>query len=875
MVPAPRRLRVEHLEEALGIDAIAPRLSWQLSEPATEQEAFRLEVGEWSSGWIESDACVLVPYEGPPIGSRTRVEWRVQVRTDAGLSQWSQWSWWETFLVAATDWTAQWIAPVEADPLPAAGVRPASVLRTRFSVRGDHRHARIYATAHGLYELFLDGERVGDQELTPGFTAYRSRVQVQTYDVGALLAPGEHELRAVLSDGWYRGKVGFTREHDVYGSQLAVLAQVEVDGAVVAATDATWTSASSTIVAADLIDGEARDQRIHDDALEWRPVEIVDGDFSVLCASPAPPVRRIEHVRPRSVRELAPGHHVVDLGQNVNGWVRIPDPGPAGTELTLTYGEALDASGDVTQDHIGSMDFVTQTPIPLGQIDRVVSDGSGTPFEPRHTTHGFQYVRVEGYPGPLTEDDVAGVVVHTDLRRTGWFACSDSRLNQLHLAADWSFRTNACDIPTDCPQRERAGWTGDWQLFSPTAAFLYDVAGFSTKWLRDLAADQRKDGAVRNFAPDPSPTGRDANEIKTFLEGSSGWGDASVLVPWETWRAYADRQLLEEQWPSMVAWVDYVIEAAREKRHANRIARSETPESHEQFLWDTGWHWGEWCEPDLLEDDHFANFADRDFAIVATAFFAYTTRTLAAIARILGRADEATRYDELATNVMDAWRHEFVSDEGTVRSDRQADVVRALAFDLVPDAARDTVANQLVSMVRAADTHLNTGFLATPYLLPVLADTGHLDLAYELLFQDTPPSWLAMIDRGATTIWEHWEGIDADGVAHASLNHYSKGAVVSFLHCYVAGIQLLDDGPAYRRFRVAPRPGGGLTWASAALESPYGRIESSWSIGAPGTTFTVRVPPNTEAEVVLPDGRVEVAGPGLATFHMDSAGIVV
>ena len=312
-------------------------------------------------------------------------------------------------------------------------------------------------------------------------------------------------------------------------------------------------------------------------------------------------------------------------------------------------------------------------------------------------------------------------------------------------------------------------------------------------------------------------------EIKTFLEGSSGWGDASVLVPWETWRAYADRRLLEEQWVSMVAWVDYVIEAAREKRHAHRIARTETPEPHEQFLWDTGWHWGEWCEPDLLEDDHFASFADRDFAIVATAFFAYTTRTLAAIARILGRDDDAVRYDELSSNVVNAWRHEFVADDGTVRSDRQADVVRALAFDLVPDAGRDIVASQLVSMVRSADTHLNTGFLATPYLLPVLADSGHLDLAYELLFQDTPPSWLAMIDRGATTIWEHWEGIDADGVAHASLNHYSKGAVISFLHRYVAGIQLLDAGPGVpplpRRTPPWRRPHVGERRARVALRT--------------------------------------------------------
>ena len=865
---APHHLRVEHLDSALGIDVVAPRLSWKLPAPAVRQEAYRLQVRGWDSGWVASAASVLVPYEGPALGSRERIDWRVQVKTDLGTSPWSDAGWWEMGLLVAEDWSAQWIEPAEGDERASAGQRPAYLLRTTFSAPGATR-ARVYATAHGIYELFLNGERVGDEELTPGFTSYRSRVHVQTYDVGALLREGDNDLRAVLSDGWYRGQTGFARLHDVYGERVALLAQVEVDGAVVAATDATWESARGPVRAADLIAGEQVDQRVHDDDLEWEPVDVVDGDFGVLCASPAPPVRRVEQLRPQRVVTLATGRHVVDLGQNINGWVRLADPGSAGTVVTLTYGEAVDADGDVTQEHLSPPNPVTHELSPLGQIDQVTSDGSGVAYEPRHTTHGFQFVRVEGHPGRLTPDDVTGVVVHTDLRRTGWFACSDARLNRLHDVADWSFRGNACDIPTDCPQRERAGWTGDWQLFVPTAAFLYDVAGFSTKWLRDLAADQRKDGVVRNFAPDPAPVGADADEIKSFIEGSSGWGDAAVLVPWEMWRAYADRRLLEEQWPSMVAWVDYVSRAAREKRHQSRVERHATPEAHEQYLWDTGWHWGEWLEPDMKEEDLFTGFAGFDFAIVATAFYAHTTAVLASIARILHRDHDAVRYAELSTNVRHAWRREFVGDDGTVRSDRQADLVRALTFRLVPDDARGIVADQLVRLVRANDTHLNTGFLATPSLLPVLADEGHLDLAYELLFQDTPPSWLTMIDRGATTIWEHWEGIDADGVAHASLNHYSKGAVVSFLHRYVAGIQLVDDGPAYRRFRIAPRPGGGITWAAGAHESPYGRIESSWSTARDGTIrLSVVVPPNTEAVVDLGTGDETRVGPGRATFEL-------
>jgi len=563
--------------------------------------------------------------------------------------------------------------------------------------------------------------------------------------------------------------------------------------------------------------------------------------------------------------------HVVDLGQNINGWVRVDDVGPRDTRLTLTHGESLDTTGDVAMEHLAPDDWSSGEPLDAGQIDVVVSDGARRPFEPRHTTHGFQYVRVEGHPGTLPEDDVSGVVVHTDLRRTGWFRCSDERLNQLHEAAVWSFRTNACDIPTDCPQRERAGWTGDWQIFAPTAAFLYDVAGFSTKWLRDLAADQRADGVVRNFAPDPSPAGADENAIKTFIEGSSGWGDAAVLVPWAMWRAYGDRRLLEEQWPSMMAWVDFETSAARAGRHALRIERSPAPRAHEEFLWDTGFHWGEWCEPDLEDMDHFANFARHDFGIIATAYFAHSAATLAAIARVLQQPEHADRYDVLARNVREAWQTEFVTAEGAIRSTRQADYVRALAFDLIPKDQRNDTARRLVELIRAAGTHLNTGFLATPHLLPVLADAGHLDLAYEVLLQDTPPSWLTMIDRGATTIWEHWEGVDAHGVAHASLNHYSKGAVVSFLHQYVAGIRILDDGPGYRRFEVAPRPGGELTWAEAAHESPYGRIESSWWTDAAGTTLIVQVPPNTEAVVSLPNDAETLVGPGRSSFRFSVA----
>jgi alpha-L-rhamnosidase len=866
-VTAPQRLRVEHLDDAaLGIGDRRPRLSWQLPDGATGQRAYRIELDGRALDTMESGDSVLVPWAGDALVSRQPVEWRVKVWTDRGESEWSRPAWFETSLLDAADWRARWIEPVEpergeTDP------RPAYVLRRAFTLDARPPAARLYATAHGCYETFLNGHRVGEMELTPGFTSYWANLHVQTYDVGDPLIAGENVWEVVLSDGWYRGRTGFRQQRDCYGDTVAFLGQLHA-GDLVIGTDDEWRSATGSILAADLMAGQTEDRRV--EPRDWQPVTTADHDFTRLTASPAPPVRRVQELRPVSVARLDPRRQVVDLGQNINGWVRLTDLGPAGADITLVHGEALDPSGDVTQDHLTAAGAVDGAPLTLGQIDRVVAAGrEGDVFEPRHTTHGFQYVRVEGHPHRLTPDDVTGVVVHTDLRRAGWFRCSDEGLNRFHDLAEWSFRDNACDIPTDCPQRERAGWTGDWQVFVATAAFLYDVAGFSLKWLRDLAADQRPDGCVTNFAPDPArPKALDARDgLWTYLQGSSGWGDAVVMVPWELWRAYGDAEVLAELWPSMVRWIDFAVASARTKRHPDRVAARPVAAPHEQYLWDGGFHWGEWLEPDADENP----FHQIDQGHVATAFLHHSAALAARIGRMLAHDDEAARFDELAARALDAWRAEYVAVDGSLTPDTQANHVRALAFGLVPDGLRAQTATHLVELIRRADTHLGTGFLATPYLLPVLADTGHLDVAYDLLFQDTPPSWLAMVARGATTVWEDWDGIRDDGTPKASLNHYSKGVVISFLHTRVAGIQILDAHPGYRRFRIAPQPGGNLTWVEAVHDSPYGRIESSWRIDGSRFTLTTTVPPGTTAEIVLPDGTRVEQGPGTSVHETDLA----
>jgi alpha-L-rhamnosidase len=603
----------------------------------------------------------------------------------------------------------------------------------------------------------------------------------------------------------------------------------------------------------------------------WDDVLVVGLGVDRLVDSPAPPVRRVEELVPVAVTRVGPDRQVVDLGQNINGWTRLTRLGPAGTRLVLTHGEHLDASGDVTTDHLRPDFPFLPAPLPAGQVDEVVSDGRpGEVFEPRRTTHGFRYVRVEGHPEDLTPDDVRGVVVHTDMRRTGWFACSDERLNRLHEAVVWSLRDNACDVPTDCPQRERAGWTGDWQIFVRTAAFLYDVGGFSTKWLRDVLSVQAGNGTVLNMAPCPPSEGLDGPT--GALNGSAGWGDAVVVVPWEVYRAYGDERILAEAWPGIVGWLARAERMAREGRHPDRAARRPEPAPHEEYLWDTGFHWGEWLAPGEEPTD-FRAFVAADKSDVATAYLASSAELAARVAEVLGDVSAVARYRLLAERARDAWRAEFVGDDGQLTPDTQANHVRALAFGLVPDEVRGAVAARLAELVRANGTRLATGFLATPDLLPVLADTGHLDLAYDLLLQDAEPSWLAMIERGGTTVWEHWDGVDASGVAHGSLNHYSKGAVVSFLHRYVAGIEIVDSAPAYRRFRVRPRPGGGLTWAEASHESPYGRVEASWRLTGDRLHVRVVVPAGTEAEIELPDGSSRTARPGVTKVDVRIAGV--
>ncbi|WP_328767116.1 family 78 glycoside hydrolase catalytic domain [Streptomyces sp. NBC_00286] len=877
MKNAPYDLRIDYGGDQFPVSGPAPRLSWKPPSDAGRTTGYELECtvdGEAQPAVpVAPDQHRFLPWPWAALRSGRQVAWRVRARArDAeGPSPWSELSTFEVGLLDE-DWQAHWISPAESGDDPGYGKRPAHTLTTRFEARAGVRSARLYATALGVYEAYVNGERAGTAELSPGATSYDRTLHAQASDITAALQAGANQLEIVLSDGWYKGQVGAFRLPAGWGTVLAARAELHItyeNGShQVVRTDETWTSTRSAITRADLMDGQTTDFRTEPGAEQ--PVLVDQVEAPAIDWSPAPPVRVVESRTAQSVKQLEDGLWIADFGQNASGWLALSDLGPPGTRTVIDYGEHAGADGDLTTAHLDSV-RPGADPIPFVQRDEAVSAGRSETFEPRHTVHGFRYARLRRDGAPLDPASITMRVVHTDLRRTGTFACSDDDLNRLHEIADWSFRGNAVDVPTDCPTRERLAWTGDFQVFAPTATRLYDVLGFSRKWLRSVRDDQLPDGRIANFSPDGRRIKHHLDDQFAMMTGSAGWGDAIVAVPWELYESYGDRKVLAENWEAMVRWVEWALRTARTARHQSRIERSPEPLPHEQYLWDGSFHWGEWTEPkakaadgtriDPVQSDPVAWFM-ADKGEVGTAFLYRSTSTLARIARVLGHTEDAARYAETAERVRDAWRTEFLTPEGHTTGDTQAAYVRALSLGLVPDELRAAAAARLVELIRAADTHLGTGFLATGDLLPVLAVTGHADIAYKLLFRRTAPSWLYMLDRGATTIWEDWEGIDENGDAHDSLNHYSKGAVIRFLHTHTLGLRQAPGSVAWESIEVAPVPHPSLTWARGTHESPQGTITVEWRTTGDELTLTVDVPPATTARIVFPDGTTETATAG-------------
>ncbi|MCS7475273.1 family 78 glycoside hydrolase catalytic domain [Umezawaea endophytica] len=817
----PTGLRFEHHPgPALGVGHARPRLSWYLpeAEPGFRQRAYEVELtrgtGDARSFDVESGDQVLVPWPGAPLESRERVRVRVRVRDD-DWTGWSDPTDVEAGLLAVDDWTARLVSPRTVGGLDA----PAPVLRGELTVPGDVVSARLHATAHGVYVAELNGHRVGDEVLAPGWTGYDHRLRHRTHDVTELVRPGANVLEVLLGNGWFRGRLGFTGRRATYGDRLALLAQLEVttrDGAVhVLATDGSWTARESDVVADDLYDGQRTDLRPA--ARPEGPVDVLDSRLDRLVAPDGPPVRITDVLPAVEVWTFPRGATLVDFGQNVVGWVRllVGDRAVA-DEVVVRHAEVLE------DGELGVRPLRTAR-----ATDTYVAAGGRPVLEPALTFHGFRYAEVTGVPD-LRAEDLLAVVVGTDLRRTGWFDCSNDLLARLHDNVVWSARGNFLDVPTDCPQRdERLGWTGDIQVFAATACFLFDSTGFLTSWLADLAADQHEDGSVPFVVPDVLPGAPRA---------AAAWADAAALVPWTLYQRTGDLEVLRAQWPSMRAWVD----------HAAGLAGAD-------LLWSGGFQFGDWLDPDAPPDNPFAAKADPD--VIATAHLAKSARVVSDSALLLGDEAGAARYAELASRVRDAFVREYVTAGGRVLSDAPTVYALALVWDLLPTAEQRTRAgDRLADLVRAAGFRIGTGFVGTPLVMDALTVSGHLDVAYRLLLQTGSPSWLHPVTMGATTVWERWDSMLPDGSVNpgemTSFNHYALGAVADWLHRSVAG--LAPARPGYRELSVRPLLREGLTWASARHLTPYGEAAVSWRRADGELTLSVVVPVGATATVHVP-----------------------
>ena len=834
-------LTCDYMTNPVGFDFDDPSFGWMTESDAANgsQIAYRLQISEnpdfespvLDTGAVESglSAGIRTGLKPRPM---TRYYWRVRIRDDGGrVSPWSEAAYFETARYDVP-WAGRWIGWDREFPQ----------LRGDFSVRGEVVSARAYACGVGLYTLYLNGQRVGDEYLAPGINAYDSWLQYQTYDVTGLLRRGANAIGCQLGNGYYKGRVNwpeirerFGDRRNIFGDQLALICEVRVryaDGTEdVFATDESWRAAWSPWIRAEIYDGEVYDaRRIIDDwcmpeydVSDWDSVHGVDIDMGLLTARRSVPVRLHERLKPVEILTTPAGERVIDFGQNLAGLFSFTADAPAGTELLFQFGEALDRDGNFYRDNMRTA---------LAEV-KYICDGKRRFYRPQFTFFGFRYVRVTGWPGELNPEDFTSEAIYSDMKPTGHFECSDPRVNKLFENALWSQKSNFVDNPTDCPQRdERLGWTGDAQVFCCTAGMNMNVDAFFRKYLYDLAIEQRKDGYVPVVVPNI------LRKTGIWQLPITGWGDAATVIPWTLYKHYGDRAVLEAQYPSMKAWVDFM-------RHSDAGDRG---------LY-TKFSLGDWLAQDTKDPDNWFGLTPTD--LISTAYDALSARIVAKTAKLLGLDEDATHYGNLEKKVTEAFRREYVSANGRVISETQTAQAIALYFDLLLPEQRPVAAWHLAERIRTDHTMLTTGFLGTPCLCPALSENGLNEYAYALLLQSACPSWLYEVEMGATTMWERWNSVHPDGsfgpVGMNSLNHYAFGAICEWLYKWVAGINPLESAPGFKHSVLKPMPNSQLQHASASLETPYGMLRSGWRLDGGEIELEFEIPFNATAEIVLPD----------------------
>ncbi|MFS0727532.1 family 78 glycoside hydrolase catalytic domain [Paenibacillus sp. 1P07SE] len=834
MKPTIAALRCEYRDRPLGLDVQRPRFGWQLHAEGrlVRQLRYRLQTAldaqfaeiQWDSGAVDSDQSIQVAYDGPDLQPSVRYWYRVRAETTHGETGWSEPSWWETGLLSAERWAdAQWIACPEEDPADSV-----HYLRGRIRTGGMVASARLYATALGIYRLQVNGRLLEDCLLSPGWTSYDKRLQYQTYDITELLTEDVQTVLCIVADGWYKGALTGKYKRNVYGDRKAMLLQLHVrytDGkAQIWSSGETWEALQGPLVASSLYDGEYYDAtRALEPAGSGR-VKVLSASKHAIIGQEGMPVRETASLPVQKVLHTPAGETVLDFGQNLAGGVRFRVSGNPGDRVELVHGEVLDSEGNLYVDNLRSA---------KQRITYVCSGGEEETYQPLLSFQGFRYVRIEAYPGEVRPERFMAVVLHSDLESAGSFACSSKGVNQLVQNIRWSQRGNFIDIPMDCPQRdERLGWTGDAQVFARASSYLMHVAPFFSKWLRDLAADQRPDGGVPSVIP-------------SVLEKHSagGWGDAAVIVPWQMYVAYGDLSLLAEQYGSMKAWVEYIH------------VQGEIP-----GLYNTGFHYGDWLALDAREGSYKGATPDD---LIATAFFAYSCELLGRAAGLLDLQEDELRYAELHAEVVRQFRRTFITPAGRLAAPTQTAHALTLYMNLAEARHRPRLLRDLQALVMDGQgkAEMRTGFIGTPYICHVLSEGGLHELACELVLREEAPSWLYAVSRGATTVWEHWDGIRSDGSFWSrymnSFNHYAYGAIADWLYGVVAGISSEAEGAGFRQIRIAPRVGGGFTHASAVYRSMHGEIRSSWVLLEDNVELECAIPANTTAVITLYGTRKE------------------
>ena len=837
-----RGLTCENLINPLAVDRTKPKFGWQLDGPGRNvmQAAYAIRVYSrpgnktlvWESGKVNSDQSEFVQYGGPALESGRKYYWQVKVWDNQGHQ--SAWSgagndFFQMGMLSVADWKAKWIEPGYTEDSVA---RPSPLLRKEFAISKKIQSATAYITAHGLYEAGINSQRMGNAYLTPGWTSYNKRLQYQAYDVTGLLQKGANVLTVSLGSGWYRGFLAWGGNKNVYGKKLGLLLQINIeytDGTKqTIVSDGSWKSAVGAIKSAEIYDGEIYDARDakegwekpgYDDS-KWTPVNEAEYANQNLIATRNELIVKHEVFKPVRILTTPKGEKVIDFGQNLVGWVVLKAKGHAGDSIIVSHAEILDKAGNFYTDNLRAA---------KARDIYILKGGEQEVFEPHFTFHGFQYIRIEGYPGDLKPEDFTAVALYSDMKKTGSFTSSNQLINQLQHNIQWGQRGNFLDVPTDCPQRdERLGWTGDAQVFSRTATFNMGVDNFFSKWLQDVAADQQPNGSVPFVVP---------NVLGPGAGGSTGWADVSTIIPWNLYLAYGDKQVLEQQYGSMKAWVDYM-----KSKSIND-------------LWNTGFHFGDWLfyRPD---DDNDGRSAVTDKYLIAQCFYANSTQLLIKAAAVLGKTDDVSAYSALLQKIKEAFTKEYMTPNGRLVSGTQTAYVLALNFDMLPESLRSQAAMRLADNVKDYGYHLTTGFLGTPYLCHVLSRFGYTDIAYKLLLQETYPSWLYPVKMGATTIWERWDGEKPDSSFQTpgmnSFNHYSYGAIGDWMYRVVAGLDTYEDGPGYKHISIIPHAGGGLTMAAADLETHYGKISSHWKMENGRLILDVEIPVNTQATILIP-----------------------